>query len=212
MKIISTELIQKAGRETVNGFKTFLALHKRTFEHKGRTSDYFMATRGENIALHEVKRPDAVVIVATYWDGTEDKLLMVSEFRIPVGTRVLGFPAGLIDEADYESGVSHRQAAICAAIREVKEETNLDLYEITEVSPANLYTSAGMSNESITYVFGRVSGDVSNIGLESSEDIETLLLSRVEVSKIIACEDPQLAHSKTAWPFMRSFWRTGDLV
>ena len=179
-------------------------MHEITYEHNEKQSAYFMVTRGSSIVPHTEKKPDAVVVCATYEDNCEPKLLMASEFRTPIGTRELGFPAGLIDEKDYLEGMDPRVAAINAAIREVKEETGLDL-EVTDVSPPNLYSSAGLTDESITYVFGKVTGEVSKAGLEGGEDIEVMLLSQSEAAYLVKENMPELAHSKTAWPFLLMF-------
>jgi ADP-ribose pyrophosphatase len=184
-----------------NGKRVFLTLWSRDFEHHGKTGTYFMVTRGEKVIPHEEKGPDAVVIVATFDYKGEMLLVMTNEFRIPLGTRELGFPAGLIEKSDYDHTNSHREAAMRAAVREFKEETGLDL-EVTETSPPNLYSSAGLTNESIMYVFGRATGEPSKKNLEHDEDIDTLFLTRQEAEKLLQSD---LAHSKTAWPFLRAF-------
>ena len=190
--------------EAKKGNRVFISMHEVTYEHNGRQSPYFMVTRGPCIVPHHEKKSDAVVVCATYEENGEKKLLMASEFRVPIGTRELGFPAGLIDEKDYEGGVDQREAAIRAAIREVKEETGMDL-EVTDVSPPNLYSSAGLTDESITYVFGKVTGTVSKAGLEGGEDIEVMLISQRQAVVLVNESMPELAHSKTAWPFLFSF-------
>lgn len=204
MKIKDCVPIHKVG----NGKRVFLTIWSLIFDHKGREGTYYMVARGENLVSHQEKKPDAVVVVATldYTDSdgkTETKLVLTSEFRIPLRTREIGFPAGLIDDNDYSNNASLREAAIKAAVRELKEETNLDL-EVTDVSPPNLYSSAGMTNESITYVFGKAYGTPSQEHLEPSEDIETILATRSDVEAMLYSEG-DFAHSKTAWPFLWAF-------
>jgi ADP-ribose pyrophosphatase len=105
----------------------------------------------------------AVVIVAT----TEDnKLVITKEFRVPLGGVEHGFPAGLIDIGETPTE---------AATRELKEETGLDVERITSVSPP-IYSSAGLTNESVFIVRCVVSGEISSDGHESSEDITTELM------------------------------------
>lgn len=202
MKVLTTTPLYEARK----GDRTFLTMHSRTFEHKGRTSEYFMVTRGTEIVPHAQKCPDAVVVVATLMKDGEKHLVMTSEFRVPLGIRELGFVAGLIDTADYNGGATHREAAIVAAIREMREETGLDL-KVTDVSPANLYSSAGLTNESVTFVFGEASGEISDANLEAGEDIQTVLISQSEASNICRAESDEYGHSKTAWPFLWAFAR-----
>lgn len=182
------------------GKRVFLSMHECVYTHEGKEGKYFFVTRGDTVVPHHEKRPDAVVIVAT----CGDLLVMTSEFRIPLGVRELGFPAGLIDAHDYANGATVQEAAERAAIREMEEETGLKL-EVTDISPPNLYSSAGMTNESVTVVFGRATGTPSKAGLESAEDIDLRLISREEAAKILDKEDADLAHSKTAWPFLWAF-------
>ncbi len=201
MKILSDSVLFQAEK---NG-KRFLTMFQRLFEHKGRQSNYFLVSRDEVLVPHEIKKSDAVVVVAKWLHPDyDDKLLVTSEFRVPLGVRELGFVAGLIDPEDYSDGATDIEAACRAAVREVKEETGLDL-EVTSWSPPNLYSSAGLTNESIIYVFGNVTGTISDAMLQASEDIETLLMSREEAAIVVNKNDPDLAHSKTAWPFIWAF-------
>src|SRR4051812_8627415 len=86
------------------GSRTFITLYDRVYEHNGRESSYFMIGRGDTLVEHNLKMPDAVVVVATLNNpGQERKLVMTSEFRVPLGVREIGFVAGLIDPADYKA-------------------------------------------------------------------------------------------------------------
>lgn len=208
MKILDTKLLHAAGK---NG-RVFVALHERTYEHNGRESAYFMVTRGEKIIPHEEKKTDAVVVVPIYCcDDGSHKLVCTNEFRIPIGAREIGFPAGLVDEKDYaEANGSHKKAMQAAARRELKEETGLDVIDFPLISPPNLYSSAGLTNESISYVFCFCDGTPSKAGLEAGEDIDVMLLGLDELRGVVADSAPfGLALSKTAWPVMWMFSHFG---
>lgn len=227
MKVIATRPLAYGRR----GDTVFLTLYEREYEHNGRRRTYFMIGRGERLEEHDQKFPDAVVIVAILNNPNERKrLVMVSEFRIPLGTREIGFPAGLIDPSDFNAALSEfasahpegdkcldsetynrtiaTAAAYKAAIREMKEETGLDFVP-QSASPPNLYSSAGLTNESIIYVFGTATGTPSNQFLEKNEDIEVKLYEEAELSIICDAMLPNVGHSKTAWPFMWSFGKHG---
>ena len=82
-----------------------------------------------------------VGIVATTDDG---KLLLVEQFRPPVGRRVVELPAGLAGDV---AGQEH-EALAAAAARELMEETGYAARRLTEVAAGT--ASAGMVDEVIT--------------------------------------------------------------
>lgn len=144
---------------------------------------------------------DAVVIVPLLKDGRKRKLVVIKEFRIPIGSYEYGFPAGLYD---------HNEITEEVAKRELREETGLKLKKILYISPPCV-SSAGLSDESIVYVVCECTGEVSNDGNEGSEDIkveildiEGIRLLRQSGSKISAKALPYLlmfdGMNKIAWP------------
>ena len=71
------------------------------------------------------------------------------------------------------------------------EETGLDL-EIKECDPMfenSRYTSVGMSDESVSIVYGYAKGNVSSDYMESGEDIKVVLADRKEVGRILKEEE-----------------------
>lgn len=201
MKILSSELMAKAAA----GLRVFLGLHKVEYEHKGTKRSYFMVTRGEKIIPPEEKKPDAVVIVGII-KGDPDQLVITKEFRIPLGCEEYGFPAGLIDAKDYGDNRSVQEAAYHAAIREFKEETGLEFIP-DSCSPPNLYSSAGMTNESAIIVFGHATGTPSQEFLEPSEEISVLLLNHADLGNMVSRDD--LAFGKVSWPIMHLMAKHG---
>lgn len=78
-------------------------------------------------------------------NGKEERFLMVQQRRIATGALSLEFPAGMLDrEINNPLGV---------AIRELKEETGLDISEdlLFPLSEGPYYTSPGASDEGIYY-------------------------------------------------------------
>lgn len=137
----------------------------------------------------------AVVIAATY----NNKLVLTKEFRVPLEGYEYGFPAGLID-----AGESPEQAAI----REFKEETGLDIDEIHSVSPA-IYSSAGITNESIYMVICSAKGNISQSMNEGSEDITTYLKSQDDVADMLM--DTDKLFGAKAYMLMERFVEFGCL-
>ena len=190
----------------------YLSFWKRDGVRNGKGHAYFMACRGkEQPPPHSEKKPDAVVIVA-FWkrEAHQTRLVLTSEYRIPIGCRELGFPAGLIEESDYAGGTDFGVAAINAAVREMKEETGFDFTPV-EVSPNNLYSSPGMTNESVVFVLGLVSESKNAPRTDTLEDIKTLTVNQPELAQLLDTPESErdFAFGKTSWPFMWAFRHAG---
>ena len=89
-----------------------------------------------------VDHPGAVGVVAV---DAEDRVVMVNQYRHPVGQRLDELPAGLLDVAG--------ESALAAAQRELAEEAGLaaDRWDVL----IDLYTSPGFSTEAIRLFLAR---------------------------------------------------------
>ena len=141
--------------------------------------------------------PDAVVIAAFH--TREKKIVMTREYRVPLADYEYGFPAGLVDEGESVSE---------AACRELKEETGLEVIRINAISPA-IYSSAGMSDESVVMVYLDCDGQPSTEYNEGSELIEVQLVSPAEAGRL--CKDPALKFDAKAWLVISAFAKNGHL-
>jgi len=141
--------------------------------------------------------PDAVVIVPYH---TEKKqLVIIKEFRVPLGGYQYGFPAGLVDAGEtVETSVE----------RELKEETGLTLTQVNKISPP-VYSSSGMTDESIAMAYVECSGDVSNKGNTSSEDIETIFVSPDEAK--VLCGSNQIKCDVKTWLVLSQYGESGKV-
>lgn len=150
----------------------------------GTTKSYEMISRSKDITTLEKLQnipesqysADAVVIIMHDLSG--DKVLLNKEYRMAIGGFVYNFPAGLIDQGE--------EARISAA-RELKEETGLDLIEITDVWPMS-YSAVGLSNETSIVVIGKASGNFSQ-STSADEEIEAGWFSKAEVKELLATEN-----------------------
>ena len=168
-------------------------------DRSGRDRKWQVATRaGEPKCISgRFAVPDAVVIVPFH--TSENKMVITREYRVPLADFEYGFPAGLIDEGEsLEQAVS----------RELKEETGLTLTRIIDTSPP-LYSSAGMTDESVAMVYVECDGMPSIAGNEGSELIEVYLVSREEASRM--CENPALKFDVKAWLVLARFAEKGKL-
>lgn len=149
-----------------------------------RKSAYYMASRNpdpENLkAITGKNDPDGVVIFGVYGE-THDRIVLIRQYRYPVGGYVYEFPAGLV-----EKGESLTQAAI----REMYEETGLSLVPVAGFSCCRpFFTTVGMTDESCGTVFGYCTGSPTSSHQEASEDIQVVLADRTECRRILREEN-----------------------
>ncbi len=141
------------------------------------------------------KKPNAVVIVPFHQDYK--KLVMIREFRVPLGDYQYGFPAGLMDKGEEIEET---------AIRELKEETGLKIVNIVRKSPV-IYSSSGMTDESISLVYVTCTGVPSLEWNEDSEDIEVLMISSEDAQNLL--NTPEIKFDVKSWIVLSTFARTG---
>lgn len=118
-----------------------------------------------------VRASGAVVIVALTPD---DEVLFVEQFRVPVRQWTIEMPAGLIgDEHDAQD-----ESALAAAARELEEETGWRpaRVEFLHTGPS----SAGMSNEAISFVRAHELTRVGDGGGDATEDIRVHTVPRCD--------------------------------
>lgn len=127
-----------------------------------------------------VFHPGAVAVLPILTDGN---LILVKQFRYPVGTELLEVPAGKLDENESPEE---------CALRELEEETGYKARKIEYIG--YIYTTPGFSNEKI-YLY--VATDL--IKTEQNLDQDELL--RVEVlqpQEVLAkCLNGEIIDAKT---------------
>ena len=189
MKIIDSTVVNKS---------KFVTLSAVTYmDNRGNTKQWHMVSRDEQpkCVTGLIQHPDAAIIVP--YHHREEKLVVIKEFRIPVGGYQYGFPAGLLDPGENIAD---------AAGRELKEETGLDLVKIYRYSPA-VFSSAGLTDESVSVVFAEAEGIPSTRHNEASEDIEIFLMDRQNVRELLQHSD--IVFGARAWLIMDAFVRMG---
>jgi len=171
----------------------------RYSDKKGRSRTWDCASRRPEAKCvsGRLDRPDAVVIASIHEELK--KLVIIKEFRVPIGGFQYGFPAGLLEEHE-----SIRETSV----REMYEETGLEITRIHAISPP-IYSSSGMTDESISMVYAECTGTPSNRWNESSEQIETLMVTPDEAGRM--CADSQLIFDVKTWLVMTVFAKTGRL-
>jgi ADP-ribose pyrophosphatase len=123
--------------------------------------------------VERCKAKAGVVIVAL---TPENKLLFVEQYRIPVCSRVIEFPAGLAGDLEEHSD----EELEVAAKRELLEETGYssDSWEcLSSAGPP----SAGLSNELVVFFRARNLSKISQGGGEENENITVHQVPLLEV-------------------------------
>ena len=168
--------IKKKTNTRFLNFYEFEAIHR-----DGSVSPYYVSSRAKEIgqlkAVTHENKPDGVILYGVYGQQ-KDKVVLIRQYRYPLGGYVYEFPAGLVEEGEDMQE---------AAIREMFEETGLQFTPIQTARP--FFTTIGMTDESCGTVFGYCSGDPSNAHQEGSEDIQVVLADREECRRILKEEN-----------------------
>jgi ADP-ribose pyrophosphatase len=189
MKITAFDIVAKLR------FVTLFAVSY--LDRKGNAKQWHMVGRGGQPKSFsgEIEHPDAAIIVP--YLSREQKLVVIREFRIPVGGYQYGFPAGLLDKGEELAA---------AAGRELYEETGLEVIRVYRTSPA-IFSSAGITDESIAMVFAEAQGVPSTLHNEDSEDISIFAFDQQGIRDLLARRD--LIFGARAWLVMDAFARFG---
>ncbi|MFW2490552.1 NUDIX hydrolase [Clostridium chromiireducens] len=164
----------------------YLSLYEAEYENKiGNARTWTIASRKDNDTIqkqyfeNKEDKTDGVIIAAYHKD--KKKLVIIKQFRIPLNNYVYELTAGLIDPGeDARSTIG----------RELLEETGLTLVDVIKGKGSDkVYVSAGMTDESLAFVFCTCEGEISDEHLEDDECIEALLISQDEAKELIQSEE-----------------------
>ena len=113
----------------------------------------------------------AAVILAV----EDDHVLLVEQYRVPLGTSCIELPAGLI--GDHDAG----EDALTSAARELEEETGYRAAKLDIIG--EFFSSPGMVSESFTLV--RATG-LTKVGDGGGVDGENIIVHRVALAQLQA--------------------------
>ncbi len=158
-----------------------------------KSKEWIFASRSTvlNPLKQETGRPDAVVVVPFHTPS--EKLVIIREFRVVLGGDQYGFPAGLVDG---DEGVAQ------AGERELFEETGLCVTRVLSESPA-LFSSSGLTDESVSLLSVECTGTPSSDHTEDSEDIQVVMVSREEAALLLS--EPGLKFDVKTWIVLERF-------
>ena len=174
--------IKGVKRLTENRFLNLYELDAR--QRDGKPIRYYVASRAKKtedlkyVSGH--RRADGVIMYGVYGEQ-KDRIVLIRQYRYPLGDYIYEFPAGLV-----EPGEDVREAGI----REMFEETGMT-FTPREGGDFErpFFTTVGMTDESCAMVFGYCSGTPSNEHQEAAEDIQVVLADRDECRRILKEEN-----------------------
>ena len=159
----------------------FLNMYTMDVQYRNRQyGNYFVASRAEDQAslkaVTHTNSPDGVILYGVYGDQ-KDKVVLIRQYRYPLGGYCYEFPAGLVEKGEdmFEAG-----------IREMYEETGLTFTPREGGCGSRpFFTTVGMTDESCATVYGYCNGIPTSRNQESSEDIQVVLADREECKRIL---------------------------
>jgi len=122
-----------------------------------------------------VSRPRGIRAAVILAIDAENHVILVDQFRVPLGKRCIELPAGLIgDDEEAED-----EDASAAGARELEEETGYRANRIEVIG--EFYSSPGMVSESFTLLRAH---ELTKVGEGGGVDREDITVHRVPMAKI----------------------------
>ena len=134
--------------------------------------DHLRTADGTEFAREVVEHPGAVGVVAL---DEQDRVLLVNQYRHPVGARLDELPAGLLDKDG--------EPALEAARRELVEEAQVSAEQWHVL--VDLHPSPGMSDEAIRLYLARGLSDAKDDDFDPEHEEADLTVSRVPLSEAV---------------------------
>ena len=174
--------IKSIQQKTHNRYLNYYELE--AVHRDGSVSPYYMASRAKDAnhlkAVTRENKPDGVILYGVYGEA-KDRVVLIRQYRYPLGDYVYEFPAGLVEEGEEMAA---------AGIREMYEETGLTFTPVDASSYSRpFFTTIGMTDESCGTVFGYCSGEPTSVHEEASEEIQVILADREEARRILREEN-----------------------
>jgi ADP-ribose pyrophosphatase len=178
----------------------WLNLFAAKYRHNGKTGRWVFASRKPDPRAAKDSCDAVLIVPLLHTPDQSPRLVVIKEFRVPVGDYIYSFPAGLLEPGeDIEETIR----------REVLEETGYEVVRIKRVSPP-LYSTSGMTDETVAMAFidvRAVPGSAQS--LEGSEDIEVLLLDFAGVCRL--CDAADVRFDAKAWAALYLYRQLGRL-
>jgi ADP-ribose pyrophosphatase len=174
--------IQSICKKTDNHYLNFYEMD--VLQRNGTSIPYYVASRAKDIedlkAVTRHNHPDGVILYGVYGEK-RDQIVLIRQYRYPLGDYIYEFPAGLVEPGED---------MVQAAAREMYEETGLSFHVKEGGSCCKpFFTTIGMTDESCGTVYGYCEGTPTNCHQEAAEDIQVILADRNECRRILKEEN-----------------------
>ena len=177
--------VGKIEKKIGNRFLNFYELE--AIRRDGKTMPYYMVSRNPDPtslkAVTHHNSPDGVILFGVYGEQ-KDKVVLIRQYRYPIGGYVYELPAGLVEAGED---------LLASGIREMYEETGLRFAPVDAGCYSKpFFMTVGMTDESCGTVFGYCSGQPTNANQEASEEIQVVIADRAECRRILQEENVAL--------------------
>ena len=153
----------------------FLTYYVATFDlNNGNVKEYELVSRDPNLSIETFGKNKCAGVGMVTFNVGKTKILLQREFRPATNRWVYNFPAGLVDEGE---------TALEAAIREVREETGLEVVKVDTVLPPS-FASQGTSDELMQIVICECEGEITG-SIYAEEEIKPAWYTKEEVKKLL---------------------------
>lgn len=119
----------------------------------------------------------AVILALDSDEAGNDHVILVEQFRVPLGRACIELPAGLVGDEDHLEG----EDVSLAAARELEEETGYRAGHMEVIG--EFWSSPGMVSESYTLLRAR---DLVRVGAGGGTDGENITVHRVPLATLPA--------------------------
>lgn len=110
----------------------------------------------------------------------EGKILLIEQFRVPVGKQVIEFPGGLVNDGECGNTDETAETAETAAKRELLEETGYEARTLTPLATGPVNT--GLSTD--TMIFFRAQGLVKRSAGGGTGEFERIIVHEVPLAEV----------------------------
>ena len=165
----------------------------------GKEFDYYFVSRNpaDKIKIKTGSRKAEGMFIYAVLKEDPGKLVLIRQYRYPVGDYMYELPAGLIDEGETPAQ---------AAVREMEEETGMKLEVVPDkcgLSENSFYMGQGYTDETCVPVFGYATV-AGRMHPEEWETIEVLTADKNEVKRILKEEKISLRMALLMMQFLKA--------